>query len=154
MDMVPFQSFMEVCYDRRTENTDCKSKGRRLWVCEDCPGSRYIRKYSEIICRRKKLTGKAASQTMSAMTRDGNHFCLCCGKEVAQTPGRKEKKFCSDRCRNKWWNSHLDRVKRKANYEFICPQCRKPFTAYGNAKRKYCSHECYIAHRFGGGTDD
>lgn len=105
-------------------------------------------------CRRKKLTGKAASQTMPAMTRDGNHFCLCCGKEVAQTPGRKEKKFCSDRCRNKWWNSHLDWVKRKANYEFICPQCRKPFTAYGNAKRKYCSHECYIAHRFGGGADD
>ena len=105
-------------------------------------------------CRRKKLTGKAVSQTMSAMTRDGNHFCPCCGKEVAQTPGRKEKKFCSDRCRNKWWNSHLDRVKRKANYEFICPQCRKPFTAYGNAKRKYCSHECYIAHRFGGGADD
>lgn len=105
-------------------------------------------------CRRKKLTGKAASQTMSAMTKDGNYFCLCCGKEVAQTPGRKEKKFCSDRCRNKWWNSHLDRVKRKANYEFICPQCRKPFTAYGNAKRKYCSHECYIAHRFGGGADD
>ena len=106
-------------------------------------------------CRRKKLAGRAAaSQAMPAAVRDGNHFCLCCGKEVAQTPGRKEKKFCSDRCRNKWWNSHLDRVKRKANYEFICPQCRKPFTVYGNAKRKYCSHECYIAHRFGGGADD
>ena len=106
-------------------------------------------------CRRKKLAGRAvASQTMPAAVRDGNHFCLCCGKEVAQTPGRKEKKFCSDRCRNKWWNSHLDHVKRKANYEFICPQCKKKFTAYGNAKRKYCSHECYIAHRFGGGADD
>ena len=106
-------------------------------------------------CRRKKLAGRTvASQAMPAAVRDGNHFCLCCGNEVAQTPGRKEKKFCSDRCRNKWWNSHLDRVKRKANYEFICPQCRKPFTAYGNAKRKYCSHECYIAHRFGGGADD
>ena len=106
-------------------------------------------------CRRKKLAGRAAaSQVMPAAVRDGNQFCLCCGKEVAQTPGRKEKKFCSDRCRNKWWNGHLDHVKRKANYEFICPQCKKKFTAYGNAKRKYCSHECYIAHRFGGGADD
>ena len=54
MDTVPFQLFMEVCYDRRTENTDCKSKGRRLWVCEDCLGSRYIRKYSEIILQEEE----------------------------------------------------------------------------------------------------
>lgn len=35
------------------------------------------------------------------------HHCLCCGKEVVQPGGRKEKKFCSDKCRNKWWNSNL-----------------------------------------------
>lgn len=52
------------------------------------------------------------------------------------------KKFCSDRCRMKWWNSHLDQVQRKANYDFVCPVCKKPFTVYGNANRKYCSHEC------------
>lgn len=72
-------------------------------------------------------------------------------KAVPQTAGRKEKKFCSDRCRMKWWNSHLDQVQRKANYDFVCPVCKKPFTVYGNANRKYCSHECYIEDRFGGG---
>ena len=36
-------------------------------------------------------------------------------------------------------------------YTFICPECGKEFTAYGNAKRKYCSHVCYIAARFKGG---
>lgn len=30
--------------------------------------------------------------------------CLCCGKEVLQTKGRKMKKYCSDRCRITWWN--------------------------------------------------
>ena len=106
-------------------------------------------------CRRKKLAGKAVPpQVMQPTVREEKHFCLCCGEVVVQTPGRKEKKFCSDRCRNRWWNSHLDQVRRKANYEFVCPQCKKPFTAYGNVKRKYCSHECYIAHRFGGGADD
>lgn len=106
-------------------------------------------------CRRKNLGGRArASLPMQVPVMDGKHFCLCCGKEVAQNPGRKKKKFCSDRCRNKWWNSHLDRVNRKANYEFVCPQCKKPFTAYGNAGRKYCSHECYIEHRFGGGRHE
>ena len=106
-------------------------------------------------CRRKRLTGKAtAARIRPSSVKDGKHFCLCCGKEVAQNAGRKEKKFCSDRCRNKWWNSHLDQVNRKANYEFVCPQCKKHFTAYGNAGRKYCSHECYIANRFGGGADE
>ena len=54
MDTVPFQLFMEVCYDRRTENTDCKFKGRRLWVCTDCPGSRHIGEYCEIILQEKE----------------------------------------------------------------------------------------------------
>lgn len=102
-------------------------------------------------CRRKKLNGRTDEAPHTAgPVRDGQHFCRCCGAEVAQIPGRKEKKFCSDRCRNKWWNSHLDQVKRKANYEFICPHCKKRFTVYGNAGRKYCCHECYIADRFGG----
>lgn len=78
------------------------------------------------------------------------HYCLCCGKEVVQPGGRKEKKFYSDKCRNKWWNSNLNKVNRKAIYEFICPHCKKPFSAYGNKNRKYCSHACYIEDRFGG----
>ena len=34
--------------------------------------------------------------------------CKCCGKPVPQNLGRQQKKFCSDQCRMKWWNSHLD----------------------------------------------
>lgn len=103
-------------------------------------------------CRRHGLGGNMTH--LQNVTQNEEHHCLCCGKPVQQTPGRKEKKFCSDSCRNKWWNSHLDKVERKANYEFVCPHCKKPFTAYGNKNRKYCSHECYIADRFGGGSDD
>ena len=39
------------------------------------------------------------------------HSCLYCGKPVAQNPGRKQKKFCSDACRNQWWNNHQDLVR-------------------------------------------
>ena len=77
--------------------------------------------------------------------------CKECGSPINQRPGRKKKLFCSDVCRTRWWNAHLDLVNRKANYEFVCPACGKPFTDYGNAHRKYCSHECYIEDRFGGG---
>lgn len=99
-------------------------------------------------CRRHGLGGVVVK---TANRDEDKHFCLCCGAPVMQVLGRKEKKFCSDRCRNKWWNQNLDKVNRKANYEYICPYCKKPFTAYGNKNRKYCSHECYIEDRFRGG---
>ena len=76
--------------------------------------------------------------------------CEACGRQLIQAPHRKKKRFCSDRCRMEWWNAHLDQVKRKANYEFTCPVCKKAFTVYGNANRKYCSLDCYFDDRFGG----
>ena len=98
-------------------------------------------------CRRNALTG---SRSMAAGILLEEHFCPNCGMQVLQTAGRKEKRFCSDRCRNAWWNAHLGDVQRKAIYEFECAYCHQPFTAYGNANRKYCSHECYVKARFGG----
>ena len=94
-------------------------------------------------CRRHPIVNKGLTDHLNQ--------CMNCGKPLAQTPHKRKKKFCSDRCRMKWWNSHLDQVQRKANYDFVCPVCKKPFTVYGNANRKYCSHECYIEDRFGGG---
>ena len=98
-------------------------------------------------CRREGLTGKTGLEQRNVSQ---EHFCPCCGLPVKQNPGRKEKRFCSDRCRNAWWNAHLDRVQRKAIYQYECAFCHKPFSAYGNANRKYCSHECYVSDRFGG----
>lgn len=94
-------------------------------------------------CKRNK------SEEKQIDAQDG--ICPCCGKPIQVSTGRKQKKFCSDKCRMKWWNEHLDRVDKKVNYEFVCACCKKPFTAYGNAHRKYCCHECYIEDRFGGG---
>ena len=75
--------------------------------------------------------------------------CKNCGKDVVQMPGRKAKLFCCDRCRNKWWNSHLDCVERKSFYEYECQACGRKFVSYANRGRKYCSHDCYIRARFG-----
>ena len=81
-------------------------------------------------------------------------YCEQCGKEIVQNSLKRRKRFCSDKCRNTWWNSHQDQITRKAVYQHTCKHCGRPFSAYGNARRKYCSHECYIADRFGGGTDE
>ena len=97
--------------------------------------------------RRSRKTGPSVTEPCFI---EEAHLCRFCGKTVPENPGRKEKKFCSDFCRNKWWNSHLDRVNRKAVYHFTCPVCGREFSAYGNRNRKYCSHGCYIEDRFGG----
>lgn len=94
-------------------------------------------------CRRNGLNNEALEQSLLETA------CETCGKSIEQKKGKKKKRFCSDKCRNQWWNSHLDQVKRKAVYEYICPTCGKPFSVYGNAKRKYCSHACYVIGRFG-----
>lgn len=99
-------------------------------------------------CRRNNLAG--AQSEIHVAERPDTGCCKCCGKPLVQTPGKKPVKFCSDACRNTWWNAHLDQVERKAVYEFNCACCGRPFSAYGNAGRKYCSHECYIRARFGG----
>jgi site-specific DNA recombinase len=78
-------------------------------------------------------------------------FCKNCGKPIQQKTGVKQIKFCSHECCQKWWNKHPKAIKRKstAYYTFTCVNCGREFTAYGNSHRKYCSHECYIADRFG-----
>ena len=73
--------------------------------------------------------------------------CLQCGKPVLQPKGRREKKFCSDRCRMDWWNSHQNAVNRKAYYTLTCEYCGKEFESYGNKNRKYCCRACYVAAR-------
>ena len=104
-------------------------------------------------CRRNGLTSEVESAPVEVIPAPTTErLCPHCGKPVIQPEGRKQKKFCSDTCRNRWWNSHMNMVKRKAIYEYTCPTCGSAFTAYGNSHRKYCCHECYIADRFGGRT--
>lgn len=80
--------------------------------------------------------------------------CKYCGKPILQPSGAREKKFCSDKCRMTWWNSHRDEVNYKVVYKYKCECCGKEFEVYGNKKRRYCGRSCYIKHRFGGVGDE
>lgn len=100
-------------------------------------------------CRVHNLSGVMAKNNNRVET--AQEFCQNCGKLLQQKPGRKMAKFCSGECRQQWWNTHPEQVNKKAVYSFNCAECGKPFTAYGNSKRKYCCHTCYIAARFKGG---
>ena len=101
-------------------------------------------------CRRNGLNGKAVQ---ADVTNTGSG-CRECGKALIQEIGKKQRVFCSDECRTAWWRTHPEKIKQRAVYSFTCACCNQPFAAYGNSKRKYCSHECYIRDRFKGGADD
>ena len=100
-------------------------------------------------CRRNGLSGETVILDLGDIPGVTTSRCKNCGRIVYQFPGRKEKKFCSDVCRNKWWSTHLSEINRKTMIELTCPCCGKTFRAYEYRKRKYCSHACYIEGRFG-----
>lgn len=83
---------------------------------------------------------------------DENH-CRQCGNPLIQKSKVKKRKFCSDGCRIKWWAAHpyAKNGNTKAGRTVVCENCGKTFNVYGNVPRKYCSHGCYVAARFGGG---
>ena len=77
--------------------------------------------------------------------------CEKCGIKIKSIKGKKRKRFCSDRCRWDWWNKHQKEVDKKAFYTHVCKWCNQEFTSYGNNRRVYCSHECYIKFKLNKG---
>ncbi len=72
-------------------------------------------------------------------------ICLGCGSPIHQTPHHKQKVFCSDVCRMKWWNRHPEIVARKFQ-EHICPHCGKTYLTSRSGQR-FCSRQCVGASR-------
>jgi endogenous inhibitor of DNA gyrase (YacG/DUF329 family) len=105
-------------------------------------------------CRRNGLGGVAKPKRKAVVYSGEVSYCQNCGAEIRQLAKRKRKRFCCDKCRNQWWNAHLDLVDRRALHTRVCPVCGKEFEVYGSAPRKYCSHACYIKDRFGGKNSD
>ncbi|MGI6617733.1 MAG: RNA polymerase subunit sigma-70 [Saccharofermentanales bacterium] len=75
-----------------------------------------------------------------------NRVCPNCGESIKQMPGCKVKRFCSDSCRQAWWQK--ERRLKRAGHEKVCLYCGKKFK--GRKERKFCSHSCYIKFRFAG----
>ncbi|MCD7826389.1 MAG: RNA polymerase subunit sigma-70 [Clostridiaceae bacterium] len=105
-------------------------------------------------CQRHPVTAENASAPTATVSSDTLH-CKFCGADIPTVHGRKQPQFCSTRCRRAWWKVHPDSGTRKAYYTIVCAGCSQEFQSYGNAGRKYCSHDYYIRSRFkGGGSDE
>lgn len=71
-------------------------------------------------------------------------ICEECGKPLDKSK-RRNRRFCSNNCRMKWWNKHS-----KSNMPYIsnCACCGNEILMRRKNERKYCSHRCYIVARY------
>lgn len=102
-------------------------------------------------CKSHKLSGyQTAVRVNIRKMMEDKTVCSYCGAPLEQSHTGRPKRFCGDACRTKWWAQNRDaiQVNPKAVYRFECKYCRKPFTAYGNQKRIYCCHDCYVKDRY------
>lgn len=97
-------------------------------------------------CRRHNL-GKTMTKKSTGII-DEKDVCRQCGKPIKQGSKGKHKKFCTEECRRLWWKANDANIQRKAYYTLVCHGCGKSFKSYGNSKRKFCCHACYIKYRF------
>lgn len=77
--------------------------------------------------------------------------CRQCGQVLRLHSGNRMKRFCSERCRQRWWRANRGAVTQKASVA-QCAHCGKLFKNGGNPKRRYCCQRCYFRHRFGEGA--
>ena len=87
-------------------------------------------------CRRQN-TAAAKAQTP---------ICDECGKAIDKSK-RRNRRFCCDSCRMKWWNKHPN---ANMPYTAHCACCGKTIHMRRKNERKYCSHRCYITARYKG----
>jgi len=102
-------------------------------------------------CKTNALMGDASVVAMNTEVKKVQGIaCQCCGKPIVQVEKGRVRKFCSEECRRMWWKENKDQSIKKsvAIYTKTCTCCGEAFTSYGNKKRKYCSHKCYIKYRF------
>ena len=105
-----------------------KKIGRLLGIPSDSVKS-YIRRHGKDAAERLKTT------------------CMQCGAPITQPQRKQLKKFCSDKCRLKWWGQHTDMLTHKSIYSYTCLGCGATFTTH-RKEAKYCNRICYMkAHR-------
>lgn len=73
--------------------------------------------------------------------------CLDCGVVLKQIEHHKKKKFCSDKCRMHYWNTHPQEMSHKNAVTIQCEHCGKDVFSYRRKPRRFCSRACAVLGR-------
>lgn len=93
-------------------------------------------------------TVKSFCRRMGIISLVEKPVCPVCEKILMPSKQGQRRRFCSDTCRFVWNYGH--RVLDAHNaIACRCAHCQREFFSYPSAHRKYCSHDCYIADRYG-----
>ncbi|MDD2268913.1 MAG: hypothetical protein PHY15_05105 [Eubacteriales bacterium] len=119
----------------------------KVWILElRSSGVSYLAISVELKIPESTIRSFCWRQGVSRSTTDSVNACPNCGKRLRAD----NRRLCSGGCCRMWWNNQ-DR-KRNTLYKGICHECGTEFNSrYKN--QKYCSHECYIHHRYGKAGD-
>ena len=101
-------------------------------------------------CKRNPISLEPVSAPKALVHSDR---CPQCNTQLKQSPGHRQKRFCSYKCRITWWAAHPEQMTRKKLYPVECQHCGGVFMQYGSRPRKFCSRGCYLVHRYGQGGD-
>ena len=115
---------------------------KKVWaVCDVCGKGRWNYLFSY-----KKMCGSCSAKGRKSWN-EGNTskitlICKECGKEFKVFPSKKNRQFCSIKCRGKY-----KRGKNSSRYKerivLICKQCNKEFKVKPHNKNQlFCSQEC------------
>lgn len=102
-----------------------------------------------------EVVGKPSANTVvlrlsdSEPTTPPRIYCKRCGTTLVNTPGHRQKIFCSKSCQERYWREHRNISLCASLVSCTCPGCGKEILDYKGHNRKYCSHQCYIAVRYG-----
>jgi hypothetical protein len=87
-------------------------------------------------CRGNDINENIEDKSSAVLTGETT-VCENCEWENHQIAKQKRKRFCCDKCRNTWWNSYLNQVKRKTVYDFKCPYCEvQRSEKHGNSRNE------------------
>lgn len=92
-------------------------------------------------CKRHPVSATRCDNKIEIQNDNRSSTCRQCGVEIKQNIHKRERLYCSDSCREKWWKEHLGGKTTDRRCLFICPICGRRFIAYG--QRKYCSYKCH-----------
>jgi len=75
--------------------------------------------------------------------------CRNCGKPLPHSAKSRQKPFCSNHCRNTWWNNQRGDTELYPNRDYndnraTCFYCGREFETYSRRQR-YCSFSCQRA---------